>query len=291
MLTMADVGRPSEEWASEQEIVDFLVSDKKHLEYIIGAPVKSFETEVTIPKGLPRAGSKDVARIDILVIDVEDRWHILEVKHPRNELLENAKGIAQLLFYEAMVHEKEGITATSMNLVTSSFDVVTSEIVPRNNLKIRIVKASKDGIEIITGFTYKNGRPKEYRDVFVEDVYKYVVECANKTADGDVFLPTVEGLAKEMGYSKETIYQWAKEKQDFSDALEFLKNSQCVDLVNKGLAGKFNPTIAKLVLSANHGMREKTDVTTDDKQITFNLVTDVSNKYATDRGATTDSAE
>jgi hypothetical protein len=33
-------------------------------------------------------------------------------------------------------------------------------------------------------------------------------------------------------------------------------------LINKGLRGLYNSTIAKLILSSNHGLREGTDITT-----------------------------
>ena len=34
-----------------------------------------------------------------------------------------------------------------------------------------------------------------------------------------------------------------------------------------GLSGDYNSTIAKLILSTNHGMREGTDITSDNKPI------------------------
>jgi len=275
---MADLGRPSEyeeEWKSENEIVDFILSNEVYLETLIGSKIKEIKKEVTIPFNIPRKGTINTARIDILVKDVEDRYHIFEVKNPKNELLENSKGIAQLLFYDAMLHNKENINVTSMNLVTSKFDDISREIVPRNNLKIRIIKANKDSLDVIIGFDYKIGRPKEFKNIFTQNIFDYIVECANKTKkamNGSIYLPTVEGLSTGLGFSKETIYQWARENKEFSDALEFLKNRQCVELINNGLANKYNSTIAKLILSSNHGMREKSDVTSDDKPIQSNTI-------------------
>jgi len=254
-------------FTKERDIVDFLLANKnEHLQALIGTKIKKVETEVMIPKGLPRKGVTGAARIDILVIDKEDRWHIVEVKHPKSEILENSKGIAQLLFYDAMIHEKEKVNVASMNLITSSFDPILGEIVPRNNLKIRVAKATKDGLELVVGYTYKRGRPKEYRDYFVDEVYKYILECVEASKGERVCLPTVEGLAIKLGFTKETIYKWGEENGDFSDALAFLKSNQCVELINNGLSNKYNAQIAKLMLSSNHGMRERKDVTTDDEK-------------------------
>ena len=48
-----------------------------------------------------------------------------------------------------------------------------------------------------------------------------------------------------------------------------IKQEQKERLADNGLAGKYNPTIAKLILSANHDMREKvdTDVTSKGDKI------------------------
>lgn len=139
------------------------------------------------------------------------------------------------------------------------------------------------------------GRPSEYKEEYIEKVDDYLAERIDyydtETEKFKVQIPTLEGFALYIGVNKTSLYEWEKKHPLFSNALEKIRTEQQQRLLDNGLSGAYNPTIAKLVLSANHGMREKTDVTTDDKQITFNLVTDVSNKYATDRGATTDSAE
>jgi DNA-binding XRE family transcriptional regulator len=132
------------------------------------------------------------------------------------------------------------------------------------------------------------GRPSLYDDEYVEIVEQYISECGNKE---EYELPTIEGLARYIGVTKQTMLNWGKEHKDFLDALAKLKDQQAVELINKGLNNKVNPTIAKLVLSANHGMREGTDVTTDGKEITFTLHKDVADKYATNSRTDGDSKE
>lgn len=75
----------------------------------------------------------------------------------------------------------------------------------------------------------------------------------------EIKLPTVEGLALELDVHRDSLYAWAKEHEEFSDTLETLKKKQAEMLIQNGLSGDYNSTIAKLMLSANHGINEKTE--------------------------------
>lgn len=80
-------------------------------------------------------------------------------------------------------------------------------------------------------------------------------------------IPTIDGLALYLGVSRDTVRVWAKdaEKREFSGTVETLMSKQGKTLQNGGISGSFNPTITKLILSSNHGMKERTDLTSDDK--------------------------
>ncbi len=102
------------------------------------------------------------------------------------------------------------------------------------------------------------GRPTLYSPNILEGVRDYLQSC-NDEQDGKnlrVNLPKVEGLARYLNVSKDTLYEWAKKYPDFSDALREIKNEQYCRLIDEGLAGRYNPAIAKLMLSANHGLTE-----------------------------------
>ena len=135
----------------------------------------------------------------------------------------------------------------------------------------------------------ENGRPSEYRVEFVEKAEEYLQHCqdsierelesVNSHTGRERFervvkvnLPTVEGFARFIGVTKQTLHNWAKENQDFFDALEKVKVEQHDRLINNGLAGTYNPTIAKLMLSSNHGYKEKQDVTSDDEKLESGVV-------------------
>ncbi|OCG58767.1 hypothetical protein A9G41_08120 [Gilliamella sp. Nev5-1] len=73
--------------------------------------------------------------------------------------------------------------------------------------------------------------------------------------NGEV-IPYVAGLALYANCSRSSLYNYASSSEEFKDALELIKARQEVELINKGLKGEFNASIAKLML-ANHGYSEK----------------------------------
>jgi len=129
------------------------------------------------------------------------------------------------------------------------------------------------------------GRPTEYSPELVLRVYKYLESCEDKwypqiqsykegEQDGPmeklnvkqqlhVKIPSVRGFSLYSKIPKSTIYDWAKKHPEFSDALELISDEQHERLFNQGLAGVYNPTIAKLGLTSNHGYSDKKGVVAD----------------------------
>lgn len=102
------------------------------------------------------------------------------------------------------------------------------------------------------------GRPTKLTSELIERARGYLDSCVDDIEGKKVNLPSVEGFADWLRVSDSIIYDWAKINDEFSDTLEKIKRAQKNKLVNNGLAGTYNPTIAKLILSSNHGMVEKT---------------------------------
>lgn len=126
------------------------------------------------------------------------------------------------------------------------------------------------------------GRPTTYKEEYNQKVDDYlalnqdeeieVVSMRNDEKGYEKFdtklkvrLPTIEGFALFINTPKRTIYEWKDKFEEFSHSLDKIVTEQQNRLINMGLSGQYNPTIAKLILSANHGMRERTDITSDDK--------------------------
>ena len=119
------------------------------------------------------------------------------------------------------------------------------------------------------------GRPTSYKEEYNDLVDVYLKECIDSYKNGkrDVKLPTVGGFALMVGVNKQTLYNWGEEHPEFLDSLNKIVEEQQNRLINQGLAGNYNSTIAKLILSSNHGMSEKTenktDITTGGDKIAF----------------------
>lgn len=132
----------------------------------------------------------------------------------------------------------------------------------------------------------KAGRPT----IFGDDILKRTDEYLNQTFDREVItqrevvsptgevtmvedkkfvveLPSVEGLALFLKVHRDTIYDWAKKHEIFSDTLERISQVQKKNLINNGLSGTYNSTIAKLMLASNHDMRDKSDMTSGGKRL------------------------
>lgn len=119
-------------------------------------------------------------------------------------------------------------------------------------------------------------RPTDYKEEYIKEVdvylaitqdeyYDYVksetewVKSRGRSREQKikVKLPTIEGFAKHLWVVKNTIYDRQKKYPLFSDALEKIAEEQKTRLLENGLNWNYNPTIAKLVLSANHWMSER----------------------------------
>lgn len=117
------------------------------------------------------------------------------------------------------------------------------------------------------------GRPTDYSEDMLEKAKEYLGKCHDETQEKGikVNLPTIEGLARFLGVNKTTLYEWEEKHEEFSNVLDAIRYEQAQRLIDNGLSGAYNPTIAKLLLSSKHGYVEKqeTDMTTGGEKITF----------------------
>lgn len=142
---------------------------------------------------------------------------------------------------------------------------------------------------------HAGGRPTEYSKDILDKVQAYLKLCEDEIEEyhktrGDksdsydrivrVKLPSIEGLAFYLKINKDTIYDWCKIHKEFSDVIDDLRSMQADRLINSGLSGDYNPTIAKVLLT-KHGYidKQETDITTKGEKIESNpLIVDLANK-------------
>jgi len=113
----------------------------------------------------------------------------------------------------------------------------------------------------------------KYPANIIELTEAYIERCGNEQME----LPTVEGLALELGVNDDTLNAWSKKHNDFQKVFTKLKLSQKVQLINGGMYGgkEVNQAMFIFLLKVNHNMIEKTatDITSKGKQVVgFNFV-------------------
>ncbi len=108
-------------------------------------------------------------------------------------------------------------------------------------------------------------RPTLYSEQIIIKAEEYL-----KTLPEDEIVHSIEGLAEYLGITRPTIYDWESQvdKPEFSYIVEQVRQKQSKTLVNKGLKGDFNSSIAKVMMS-KHGYHDKTetDITTKGESI------------------------
>lgn len=60
----------------------------------------------------------------------------------------------------------------------------------------------------------------------------------------------------QLGINDDTLNEWCKVREDFSATIKGIKDYQKMRLMNDGLLGKVNSTMAIFLLKANHNMIE-----------------------------------
>jgi len=110
------------------------------------------------------------------------------------------------------------------------------------------------------------GRPTKYTEAMPGKVYAYIEKC-KKNPQGSTRdeltieqLPLLCGLVKVLKVNQDTITEWRKRYDLFSAACDELLSVQKKTLIQLGLSGAYNSTIAARILGANHGMAEKKNI-------------------------------
>lgn len=170
---------------------------------------------------------------------------------------------------------------------------------------VEVITCGRCKREKVEGKCPACGRPPEYTtdEEMIAKVDEYLLEAQDEEIERvkqrneekgyemletkiSVKLPTLDGFSLMLGINDDTLVEWRKQHKEFSAAVERISQFQKERLINKGLSGDYNPSIAKLILSANHGMAEKTqqDITTGGKELPAGIIINtaaqtLTNKY------------
>lgn len=80
-------------------------------------------------------------------------------------------------------------------------------------------------------------------------------------------LPLLSKFATKIGVHRETLRNWAEVHPEFNHAYKMCVEMQSTNLITNGLRGLYNPSYAGLVSKNWLNMKDKKDVTTNDKPI------------------------
>jgi len=96
------------------------------------------------------------------------------------------------------------------------------------------------------------GRPTKLTPELIDKAKEYV-EGGFMAKE---LVPTIAGLTLHIDVRRSTVYEWAKINEVFSDIVDKIMVSQEQGLLKGGLAGEYNASIAKLMLT-KHGYTDK----------------------------------
>ena len=112
---------------------------------------------------------------------------------------------------------------------------------------------------------HPGGRPTKYGPDIPERLEGYMSNCPDT-------LPSKCGFAVFVGVCENTLTNWGREHPEFLRALRRLHTRQHAELINRGLNGTYNASLAKLILCSNHGHRERSDQTSGNERIAPQIV-------------------
>lgn len=100
------------------------------------------------------------------------------------------------------------------------------------------------------------GRPTKLTDELKAKATKYLK--GGHLSCGDI-VPSIAGLSRHLNVTRQTLYNFGEQSTEFLDMLDDIKAEQERLLINNGLVGDFNSTIAKLML-VKHGYSDKQEI-------------------------------
>jgi len=138
---------------------------------------------------------------------------------------------------------------------------------------------------IINNNTKKNhaGAPTKYNPKYCEEILDYfdiephfetpvIITYKNGTTKEEVKLmpsdlPTLAGFAVKLGVHRDTLNEWAKTYEEFSDAIKRAKDCQEQILITNGLQNLYAQPFAIMASKNILNWRDRKDITSDDHEL------------------------
>lgn len=101
------------------------------------------------------------------------------------------------------------------------------------------------------GYNKGMGRPTIYRKQCLKIAKNYLLECFTGHK-----IPFIQELSMRLEINDDTLNEWCKVNEDFSATIKRVKDYQKMRLMDDGLSGKVNTSMAIFLLKANHKLIE-----------------------------------
>lgn len=116
---------------------------------------------------------------------------------------------------------------------------------------------------------HPGGRPSTYKPEYCEQILEWfdrepftmsVIEGTDKVIRVPAKLPSLTNFAMHIGASRSTLWEWAKQHAEFSNAIQKAKEIQEEILMQNGLFGAYEKTFAIFTAKNVCGWRDKQEV-------------------------------
>ena len=107
------------------------------------------------------------------------------------------------------------------------------------------------------------GRPTKYKPEYCQEMLSFFDRNFTEKVNGKVEacnFPSVAGFARKIGVAKSTLYEWAKNHEEFSNVLARCKDIQEDILINNSLKNSYNASFSQFLLKNTHGFKDKQEV-------------------------------
>ena len=104
------------------------------------------------------------------------------------------------------------------------------------------------------GFKKGNTASLKYKEEYCERMLNYFNQEGG--------YPTFELFAASIGVERTTLYKWCAAHPRFQHAYARCKDIQLGKTIEGAMSKRYDPSFAKFICSACHGMREKTETDT-----------------------------
>ncbi|GIW67889.1 MAG: hypothetical protein KatS3mg096_757 [Candidatus Parcubacteria bacterium] len=111
----------------------------------------------------------------------------------------------------------------------------------------------------------KRGRPSNLTPELKKKGWEYVKKIEEQEKKIPEIIPSIAGLAFELGIPRQKVWEYAEKDEEFRDIVEGVMKAQERRILNLASTGKINPAIAKLLLM-KHGYTEKSEVEMEIKE-------------------------